>query len=103
MAYVTVSAGFRDAMWDYPQVAERVYLEILRKGTDNPKDYINYAHCLLLQGDRMMAYENYKQARLLCKTSKEFFSLFRPDRKNLIDHGIPLEHVYVMEDQLINP
>ena len=103
LAYVMVHAGFRDAMWDYPQIAEKIYLEILREGTDKPMDYINYAHCLLLRGDRMMAFENYKQARLLCKTSKEFFALFRPDRKNLIDHGIPLEHVYVMEDQLINP
>ena len=103
LAYVMVHAGFRDAMWDYPQIAEKIYLEILREGTDKPMDYINYAHCLLLRGDRMMAFENYKQARLLCKTSKEFFALLRPDRKNLIDHGIPLEHVYVMEDQLINP
>ena len=103
LAYVMISAGFRDAMWDYPQIAEKIYLEILRGGTEKPMDYINYAHCLLLRGDRMMAFENYKQARLLCKTSKEFFGLFRPDRKNLIDHGIPLEHVYVMEDQLINP
>ena len=102
LAYVMISAGFRDAMWDHPQIAEKIYLEILRGGTEKPMDYINYAHCLLLRGDRMMAYENYKQARLLCKTSKEFFALFRPDRKNLIDHGIPLEHVYVMEDQLIN-
>lgn len=103
LAYVIISAGFRDAMWDHPQIAEKIYLEILRGGTEKPMDYINYAHCLLLRGDRMMAFENYKQARLLCKTSKEFFALFRPDRKNLIDHGIPLEHVYVMEDQLINP
>ena len=103
LAYVMISAGFRDAMWDHPQIAEKIYLEILRGGTEKPMDYINYAHCLLLRGDRMMAFENYKQARLLCKTSKEFFALFRPDRKNLIDHGIPLEHVYVMEDQLINP
>ena len=103
LAYVMISAGFRDAMWDHPQIAEKIYLEILRGGTEKPMDYINYAHCLLLRGDRMMAFENYKQARLLCKTSKEFFTLFRPDRKNLIDHGIPLEHVYVMEDQLINP
>ena len=103
LAYVMISAGFRDAMWDHPQIAEKIYLEILRGGTEKPMDYINYAHCLLLRGDRMMAFENYKQARLLCKTSKDFFTLFRPDRKNLIDHGIPLEHVYVMEDQLINP
>ena len=103
LAYVAVSAGYRDAMWDNPQIAGKVYLETLRAGSDKPMDYINYAHCLLLQGDRMMAFENYKQARLLCGSSKEFFSLFRPDRRNLVDHGIPIEHVYVMEDQLINP
>ena len=49
----------------------------------------------------MMAYENYRQARQLCGSHKEFVALFRPDRKELVDHGIPMEHVYQMEDRLI--
>ena len=65
-------------------------------------DYIRYAHSLLLQGDRMMAFENYKQARQLCGSSKEFFNLFRPDRKQLVEHGVPIEHVYMIEDHLLN-
>lgn len=101
LTYVCVHAGYRDLLWDHPDVAEQVYLHTLRDGTDKPIDYINYAHCLLLKGDRMMAYESYKQARKLCKTSKEFFALFRPDRRQLVDHGIPLEHVYMLEDQLL--
>jgi hypothetical protein len=101
LTYVCVHAGYRDMLWDHPDVAEQVFLHTLRDGTDNPMDYINYAHCLLLKGDRMMAYESYKQARKLCKTSKEFFALFRPDRRQLVDHGIPLEHVYMLEDQLL--
>jgi len=101
LAYYMIQTGYREPMWEYPDIAERVYLEKLRNESRNPMDYINYAHCLLLRGDRMMAYEHYRQARQLCGTSKEFFSLFRPDRKQLIDHGIPLEHVYLLEDQLI--
>ena len=102
LAYHMIQAGYRDPLWEYPDLAEKVYLDKLRGESRNPMDYINYAHCLLMRGDRMMAYENYHQARQLCGTSKEFFSLFRPDRKQLIDHGIPMEHVYLIEDQLIN-
>ena len=100
-AFHCMKAGYRDQLWDFPDIAEKVYLEILREGSDKPMDYINYAHSLLLQGDRMMAFENYKQARQLCGSSKEFFNLFRPDRKQLVDRGIPMEHVYMLEDQLV--
>ncbi len=101
LAYHMIQAGYRDQMWEYPDIAEKIYVEKLRGESRNPMDYINYAHCLLLRGDRMMAYEHYRQARQLCGTSKEFFSLFRPDRKQLVDHGIPIEHVYLIEDRLI--
>ena len=49
-----------------------------------------------------MAYETYRQARTLCKNSKEFFALFRPDRRALVDHGIPVEIVYLIEDKLLS-
>lgn len=100
-ALACLKAGYRDYMWDYPVVAEHVFLNKLRDGANQPMDYINYAHCLLMRGDRMMAYENYKQARQLCGSSKEFFNLFRPDRRMLIDHGVPMEHVYLLEDKLL--
>lgn len=98
---VCVSAGYREMMWDYPEVADQVYLKLLRKGSNKPIDYINHANCLLLKGDRMMAYENYRQARKLSKSPKEFFNLFRPDRRQLIDHGVPVGQVYLLEDQLL--
>ena len=100
-AYNSLVAGCRDYLWDYPDIAERVFLEKLREGANQPMDYINYAHCLLMKGDRMMAYETYKQARQLCASSKEFFNLFRPDRRSLVEHGIPMEHVYMLEDKLL--
>lgn len=94
-------AGHMDMMWDKRDIAESFLRDKLRKGSDSPRDYINYGHCLLLKGDRIMAYENYKQARLLCKSSKEFLTYFRPDRGVLAEHGIPLEQVYLIEDQLL--
>jgi len=100
-AYYSILAGNRDLMWDFPDVAERIYVGALRGGKNQPMDYINYAHCLLMRGDRMLAFENYLQARQLCGSSKEFFALFRPDRKQLVDHGIPVEHIYMIEDQLL--
>ena len=48
----------------------------------------------------MMAVENYRQARSLCKSVKAFHELFRPDRGFLVDKGVPLEQVYLIEDQM---
>jgi len=48
-----------------------------------------------------MAYESYRQARAMCKSPKEFFALFRPDRRELVEHGVPVEQVYLIEDQLL--
>ena len=49
----------------------------------------------------MMAFENYLEAKRLCKGTRAFFDLFRPDRKILVDKGVPLEQVYLMEDHLL--
>ena len=101
MALTYLTVGRMDMLWENIDLASRWLLEHLRKGSTSPKDYINYGHCLLLQGDRVMAFENYRQARQLCKSSKDFFNLFRPDRKALVDHGVPVEQVYLIEDQLL--
>lgn len=101
MALTYLTIGRMDMLWDNIELASRWLLEHLRKGSTSPKDYINYGHCMLLQGDRVMAFENYRQARQLCKSSKNFFNLFRPDRKALVDHGVPVEQVYLIEDQLL--
>lgn len=102
LAAVGVQSGFRNYMWALPEVAEQVYRDKLRKGSAEPIDYINYAHCLLLRGDRMMAFENYKQARQECGSLRAFYDLFRPDRKALVEHGVPLDCVYAIEDNLVN-
>ena len=102
IAIVYLSVGHMDLMWNHIEEASAWLLRQLRKGSRSAMDYMNYGHCLLLQGDRMMAYEYYRQARQLCKGPKEFFAIFRPDRRQLVDHGIPLEQVYMLEDKLIN-
>ena len=101
MAFAYLSIGRMDLLWEHIDEASAWLIRQLRKDSKSPKDYINYGHCLLLQGDRMMAFETYRQARLLCKNSKDFFALFRPDRRALVDHGIPVEIVYLIEDQLL--
>jgi len=93
--------GNKDVLWEYPAIAENYYVQVLRAGSTNVNDYINYAHCLMLRGDRMMAYEYYRQARLQCGSAKDFFAVFRPDRKLLVDCGVPVEHIYLIEDQLL--
>lgn len=102
LTYIYLSIGNRELMWDFPDVGEQWFVNVLRRGSDKATDYINYAHCLLLKGDRMMAWENYEQARQMCESSKDFLTLFRPDRRQLVDHGVPLEYVYMLEDNLLN-
>ena len=89
-----------DLVWDKTDRAERWLVQRLRSDKATTMDYINYGHCLMLRGDRMMAYENYRQARSMCKTAKVFYTLFRPDRHLLVEHGVPVEQVYLIEDQL---
>ena len=93
--------GNRDLMWEHPEMAEEYYLQVLRSGSNNVNDYLNYAHCLMLKGDRMMAYEYYRQARQLSASTKDFYALYRPDRKLLADCGVPLEYIYLIEDNLL--
>lgn len=101
VAIVYLSVGNMDLLWEHIDQASQFLRKQLRKGSVSPLDYINYGHCMLLQGDRLMAYENYRVARQLCKNSKDFFHLFRPGRRALIDHGVPIEQVYFLEDQLL--
>ena len=102
LARVLLSIGRMDLSWDRPAMAEEWLVRRLRKDSPGVMDYINYAHCQLLKGDRMMAFEYYRQARQMCSGAKDFFNLFRPDRRALVDHGIPLEQIYLLEDRLIN-
>lgn len=97
-----LQCGYRDYMWAHPDVAEQFYRNVLRGGSEKAEDYINYAHCLLLKGDRMMAFENYRLARQACGSLRAFYELFRPDRRALVDGGIPLDYVYAIEDNLVN-
>ena len=41
------------------------------------------------------------EAKKMCESTKTFFDIFRPDRKMLVEKGIPLEQVYLMEDQIL--
>ncbi len=101
LARLYLALGRMDLMWENIDEAIRWLVDRLRGDNANIHDYINYAHCLLLSGDRMMAFEYYRQARQLCNTPKDFFNLFRPDRRALVDHGIPLEQIYLIEDRML--
>ncbi len=98
-----LSIGKMDLMWERLDKAEDWLAGRIYSGKATPSDYINYGHCCLLRGDRMIAFENYREARLRCRSAKAFFALFRPDRRALSEHGVPLEQIYLLEDQLIHP
>ncbi|MGN0235920.1 MAG: hypothetical protein ACI4BD_06400 [Paludibacteraceae bacterium] len=101
IALIYLSVGKMDMLWDNLDMAEGWLTQRLCSEQAAPIDYINYGHCCFVRGDRMLAYENYREARSKCKSAKEFFALFRPDRHFLLEKGIPVEQIYLMEDQLL--
>lgn len=82
--------------------AEQYMLQRLRSEAPEVNDYINYGHLCWLRGDRVTAYENYREARRIAGSAKHFMIAFRPDRRLLMERGIPLEEIYLMEDRLVN-
>lgn len=98
---VYLAAGKMDLLWEQTDLAEQLLVERLSSSNATTMDYINYGHCCFIRGDRMMAFENYREARLRCKSAKAFFTMFRPDRRFLVEHGVPLDQVYLMEDKLL--
>ncbi|MCR5532388.1 MAG: hypothetical protein K6F10_00715 [Paludibacteraceae bacterium] len=101
IAFLYLSIGKMDLLWENTDLAEKWLIQHLRTEHAEAIDFINYANCLWLRGDRFMAFENYRRARQMCKNAKDFFTLFRPCRKPLVDHGVPIEQVYMLEDQLL--
>lgn len=101
LARAYLEGGMMDLMWNHLDEAENQLIEQLRSDHPTAQDYINYGHICFVRGDRAMAYENYRQARQMIGSARAFFSLFRPDRGHLVDLGVPVEQVYLMEDNLI--
>lgn len=101
LALTYLSTGCMDLIWNQPEAAEKYLLCLLRKGGGEAYDYINYGHLQMLKGDKMLAYEYYRQGRSMCRSSKEFLTLFRPGRRGLADYGVPLEQIYLIEDKLL--
>lgn len=96
-----LAMGSMELAWDRIEMAEFWLVRKLRTGRGVAYNYMHYGHCLLLRGDRMLAFEQYRQARQMCQSSKEFFAMFRPDRRALVDRGVPVEYIYFIEDQLL--
>lgn len=101
LARAYLEGGMMDLMWNHLDEAEEQLIEQLRSEHATAQDYMNYGHICFIRGDRTMAYENYRQARQMIGAAKPFFALFRPDRGHLVDLGVPVEQVYLMEDNLI--
>lgn len=81
--------------------AEQYMVARLREEHTWVEDYLNYAHLCFIKGDKVSAFEFYKQARERAGSAKRFKSTFCPDRRVLVDMGIPLQEVYLMEDRLL--
>ncbi|MBP5642066.1 MAG: hypothetical protein J6W92_03270 [Paludibacteraceae bacterium] len=97
-----LKAGHMDLMWERLDDAEDILINRIRANKAKAADYLNLGHCCFIRGDRMMAHEYYKEAHKMYGSNTEFFRFFRPDRSMLVEKGVPLEQVYLMEDNLLS-
>lgn len=107
-----LKSGSMELMWHRLDEAEQMLKQRLRKrmATQHPTDaqkrliaidLMNYGHCCYVNGDRAMAYENYRQAIAWIGEVREFFERFHEDRPHLIEAGLTENQLFLMEDHLI--
>ena len=84
------------------EAAIRYFKRLEETNTTNAIDWINMGHIHFIQDKRMDAYQSYKRAMMQMADLKKFLAAFRPDRPLLVEKGIRLDEVYLMEDQLIS-
>ena len=84
------------------EAAIRYFNRLEETNTTNALDWINIGHIYLIQGKRMDAYQSYRRAMMQMADLKKFLAAFRPDRPLLVEKGIRLDEIYLMEDQLIS-
>ena len=84
------------------EAAIRYFKRLEETNTTNANDWINMGHIHFIQDKRMDAYQSYKRAMMQMADLKKFLAAFRPDRPLLVEKGIRLDEVYLMEDQLIS-
>ena len=82
--------------------ARSYYQKIMASENRKMIDFLNCGHFLFVQGERAEAFRHYRQALSLSDSLKAFLSVFRPDRRILLEKGIPTSDIYLMEDQLIS-
>ena len=64
-------------------------------------DFLNLGHLSFVTGKRQEALNAYQHAMRMYTNLKMFLSVFRPDRRFLLEKGLSKTDIYMMEDQLI--
>ena len=82
--------------------AEIYYHKLMDSVNRQMIDFLNCGHFLFVRGERAEAFRHYRHALKLSDSLKSFLQVFRPDRKMLVEKGIPTTDIYLMEDQLIS-
>lgn len=92
-----------NSMWIEKTHAEEVLVDRIRSGHPTPQDYMNYGHLCFIQGDRLMAYENYREAFKILKDKNKLLALYRSAREKILTEIVcDRQSVNLMEDALVN-
>ena len=85
---------------DY-ETAELFYGKLMDADKMKDIDYLNIGHLYFVTGKRHDALNAYQHSMRMYDNLKAFLTVFRPDRKFLIEKGLSKTDIYMMEDQLI--
>lgn len=86
---------------DKSDIAKRYFEQITQSNDADGNDYLNYAHCLLVNKQRTDAFRCYQQSLAAYSSKREFLSAFRKDTALLEQKGITLEELRLIEDCLL--
>lgn len=78
--------------------ATRFYEKIIHESTPTMNDWMNYGHVFLVQGNLKEALKCYQKTASTCKTHDEFINLFAGDTQILINAGVDITTLYIIQD-----
>lgn len=86
---------------DKSDIAKRYFEQLTQSNDADGNDYLNYAHCLLVNKQRTDAFRYYQRSLAAYSSKREFLSAFRKDTDLLEQKGISLEELRLIEDCLL--
>lgn len=87
---------------DDHETALTYYRKLEEAGRLKCEDHMGLGHLHFIRGNRMQAYWHYQEAKSLADDFMSFIRQFRYGRQMLMEKGVSLEDIYMIEDLLLS-